>query len=193
MLRQLSFTHATLGLRAARQNDLPNAVAFFTEARSLYNTLGDVSKEAMCYFQLGLLRVSGELAAIEALQEVSAAPRVCSSDRQTWLTTLNEQAIRLYGSIQEESNEAMCLCELASIFAERDPKSSIHRFKLALMLYCSRGDSDKEARTLFTIASLSCSIRDYGTATAYFTQVSIIIGLLSSFPADIRSQGTRDI
>lgn len=65
----------------------------------------------------------------------------------------------------------MCLCELASIFVHKDPKSSIHWFKLALMLYCSRGNSDKEARTLFTIATLSCGLREYTVATAYFKQV----------------------
>jgi hypothetical protein len=66
----------------------------------------------------------------------------------------------------------MCLCELANLFGPKDAASAIHYFKLALILYCARGDSDKEARTLFSIATLSRSLREYTTAAAYFTQVS---------------------
>lgn len=77
VLSQLSFTYATLGLRSARNQDASAATRYFKEAKQLYHRIGDSAKEAMCCFQLGLLRSSGELAAIESLQEVSSCqPRV---------------------------------------------------------------------------------------------------------------------
>lgn len=86
----------------------------------------------------------------------------------------------------------MALCELASLFSSTDPKAAIFYFKQvsnirhlvgtsahlsvtqALIIFCSLGESHKEALTLFTIGTLSCGLRDYPTAVAYFTQARVI-------------------
>lgn len=72
-LYEMALGLAALGLGEARAGRHADAVTLFEKAKGLFSYIGQTSREAMCYFQLGLvLQAMRDLtSAANALKEVS--------------------------------------------------------------------------------------------------------------------------
>ncbi|BGP56812.1 hypothetical protein JCM8202v2_004443 [Rhodotorula sphaerocarpa] len=136
-LWQAGMCWAKEGLRAKRTRQGELACEAFEQAKTLFHFIGDMEKEAMALYQLGL-----------ATHDILAAAE-----------SIKAAAI-LWAELGDEAREAMCYAELGHAFSASDPDAGIYYLKQALLLYLKLADVAKEAHALFSIgtpASLSRS------------------------------------
>ncbi|KDE05451.1 hypothetical protein MVLG_04141 [Microbotryum lychnidis-dioicae p1A1 Lamole] len=145
---------ADLGYRAFKLGDNRGASKLLLEARSIFQRIGDLAKEATCLQQLGLVCIaSGDpLQAADYLKN----------------------AIVILIETENVPQEASTLCELANLLSSSDPPSAILFYKQALVLFCKLLDSVREARTLYAVAKLYTTEREYATSFAYYLQARVI-------------------
>ncbi|SCV73834.1 BQ2448_6264 [Microbotryum intermedium] len=145
---------ADLGYRASKLGDHHGAAKLLLEARSIFQRIGELSKEAICLQQLGLVCIA------------SGDPRQAAGYLKNAIAVLIET--------DNMPQEASTLCELANLLSSSDPPSAILFYKQALVLFCKLSDSVREARTLYAIARLYTTEREYATSFAYYLQARVI-------------------
>ncbi|GAA5977251.1 hypothetical protein JCM10908_004910 [Rhodotorula pacifica] len=134
-LWQAGMCWAKEGLRAKKARQRTVACEAFEQAKTLFHFIGDMGKEAMALYQLGL--VTRDLAF--AADSIKAA------------------AI-LFAEAGDEAREAMCYAELGHSFGVNDPDTGIYYLKQALLLYLKLADVAKEAHALFSIGTLAARL-----------------------------------
>ncbi|SDA01511.1 BZ3500_MvSof-1268-A1-R1_Chr10-1g02739 [Microbotryum saponariae] len=145
---------ADLGYRASKLGDNHSAARLLLEARSIFQRIGDLAKEATCLQQLGLVCIA------------SGDPLQAADYLKNAIVILIET-----GNVPQEASTS---CELANLLSSSDPPSAILFYKQVLVLFCKLSDSVREARTLYAVAKLYTTEREYATSFAYYLQARVI-------------------